>query len=73
MIDILIKNETGSIPVALAISEDQIDSEDLTVINLDPVKLILVGYDYIVGLDDGSNMIGRTCVSVRGTTATFAK
>lgn len=71
MIDVLIKNELGTSPIATARSNDAINSRDLRVTNLDPANLIVLGREYMVGLDDNTHMIGRTCTALAGTTATF--
>ena len=73
MIDILIKNELGTKPIATANSYNQITAKDLHVSNLDPSNLIHVGKEYMVGLDDESNMRGRTCTAldVDARTASF--
>ncbi|KAF2334075.1 hypothetical protein [Flavobacterium ginsenosidimutans] len=71
MSDLLIKNEAGTRPVATANSNDPIGAQNLRVTNLDPANLIVVGNDYQVGFDDGTNMRGRTCTAKAGNTATF--
>ncbi|MEM5553189.1 hypothetical protein HJP15_18850 [Pseudoalteromonas sp. NEC-BIFX-2020_002] len=72
--DILIKNEAGTAPVATAQSDDaNINVNDLHVTNLDPTGLIILNSDYLVGLDDGTGMVGRTCIEKNGNTATFRK
>lgn len=73
MSDLLIKNEAGTRPVATARSNDPVGSHDLRVTNLDPAQLIVLGNDYVVGLDDNTHMTGRTCTAKVGTTATFTK
>lgn len=73
MIDVLIKNQVGNKPVATGRSNDAVDSKDLRVTGLDPAQLIVLGSDYLVGLDDGTHMTGRTCTAKAGNTATFTK
>ncbi|MCC9017245.1 hypothetical protein [Flavobacterium lipolyticum] len=73
MIDVLIKNELGNKPVATGRSNDAINAIDLRVTGIDPAEFIKVGDHYMVGLDNGSNMTGRTCTAKAGSTATFTK
>ncbi|MBE8727674.1 hypothetical protein [Flavobacterium hungaricum] len=73
MIDVLIKNEMGTAPIATARSNDPIGAHDLRVTNLDPAQLIVIGREYMVGLDDNTHMTGRTCTAKAGTTATFTR
>jgi len=73
MTDVLIKNEAGIIPLATAMTLDSIDSQSLRVTNIDPINFIVLGRDYVVGLDNNTRMMQRTCVSLRENTATFAK
>jgi hypothetical protein len=73
MSDILIKNEQGTEPLAVAKSDDPIDSVDLHVTDLEPTARIIVGHQYIVGLDNNTHMTGRTCTALdaNAATATF--
>lgn len=72
--DILIKNEAGTAPVATGQSNDpNINVLDLHVTNIDPANLIRLKSEYLVGLDDGTGMTGRTCVALQGNTATFRR
>ncbi len=71
MIDILIKNQQGTSPLATARSNDAIDSVDLHVTDLEPADKITLGHEYMVGLDNNTHMTGRTCTALAGTTATF--
>ncbi|WP_420551193.1 hypothetical protein [Tenacibaculum aiptasiae] len=72
--DILIKNEAGTAPLATGQSNDaNINVRDLHVTNLDPANLIHLNSDYLVGLDDGTGMVGRTCIALNGHTATFRR
>lgn len=71
MNDLLIKNEAGTRPVATARTNDPVGAQNLRVTDLDPANLIVIGNDYQVGLDNGSNMRGRTCTAKAGNTATF--
>ncbi|BFM42399.1 hypothetical protein CFS9_10400 [Flavobacterium sp. CFS9] len=73
MADVLIKNEAGTGPLATGRTNDPINANILHVTNIDPVVRIVLGNDYMVGLDDGSNMVGRTCTALAGNNATFTK
>lgn len=64
MIDVLIKNERGTAPIATARSNDAIGDPLVRVTNLDPASLIVFGREYMVGLDDNTNMHGRTCTAL---------
>jgi hypothetical protein len=73
MIDVLIRNSLGTAPVATARSNDAIGANDLRVTVLEPENLINLGDDYMVGLDDGTQMNGRTCTAKAHNTATFTR
>jgi hypothetical protein len=73
MIDLLIKNELGTSPLATARSNDPVGAHDLRVTNLDPAVRIAIGTEYMVGLDDGTNTVPRTCTAKAGTNATFTR
>lgn len=71
MIDVLIRNALGTSPIATARSNDAIGAIDLHVTDLAPDNLINLGDDYMVGLDNGTQMRGRTCTAKAGSNATF--
>lgn len=73
MNDVLIYNELGTAPIATGRTADPINSHDLRVTDIDPVARIVFGREYVVGLDDGSNKVGRTCTALNGTNGTFTR
>ncbi|MDL2143230.1 MULTISPECIES: hypothetical protein [Flavobacterium] len=73
MADVLIKNEAGTGPLATGRTNDPINADHLHVTDIDPVVRIVLGNEYVVGLDNGTNMVGRMCTALAGTNATFTK
>lgn len=73
MPDVLIKNEMGTSPVATGHTLDPINAVEITINNIDPVSRIEKGSAYMVGLDNGTQMQGRVCVALAGTTGNFRK
>ena len=73
MTDVLIRDELGTAPIATARSDDAIGANDLRVTNLDPASLINLVNDYMVGLEDGTQMSARTCTAKVNNTATFTR
>jgi hypothetical protein len=75
MVDILIRNEMGQ-PVAVGVTQAQINAPILQVTNLDPANLIQQGVDYQVGADHAQGpFIPRACTALNrdAATATFTR
>lgn len=75
MVDILIRNEMGK-PVAVGVTQAQINAPNLQVTNLEPANLIQQGVDYQVGADHPQGpFIPRACTALNrdAATATFTR